>query len=239
MRSTKASLVLFWGLGGCIITTGGPSDTDGDSENGSATTAPTTDATTMSTNASADETATSVGSGDGGSANDRCGPFCESLVAAMCENGPTLAGCLLTCEALTSSEICDPTAHVYFDCVEGSMITCNGAGDPVAQGCGLAYLEAIGCAVNEDPNPAVVEPCADYCDAVAAAACPGNGTVDECNTNCLWLGATGTGCGGEWETFLSCANGADISCVLGFAVAEGCGPEFEAYYACIDAAGGG
>jgi hypothetical protein len=123
--------------------------------------------------------------------------------------------------------------------VDGSEVSCNGAGDPVAEGCGLEYLDAIGCAVTEDPNPDIVEPCAEYCGHVADAACPANGTEDECNTNCMWFGATGTGCSDDWATYLDCANAANWSCLLGFAVAEGCGTAFTDYQTCIDEAGGG
>lgn len=231
---------------GCVITSS-DDDTEGGSgpssaEGGSGATTDTSagSATGATAAGSADGSDDSVDeTGDGGPANGRCDAFCESLVELGCDNGPTSAGCLLTCQSLTSAATCDPTAHTYFDCVETSTLSCNGAGDPVAEGCGLVYLEAIGCAVDENPNPAVVEPCSDYCDAVETAACELNGTHDECNTNCLWLGNTGTGCDGEWNDFLTCANSATVSCLLGFAVAEGCGDSFTAYHDCIDAAGGG
>jgi hypothetical protein len=170
--------------------------------------------------------------------NPGCQPLCEKIVGAECENGPTMEGCLLTCKVLTSDASCDDLADVYFDCVADGEVTCNGAGDPVAMGCGLAYLEAIGCAVNSNPNPEVVEPCTAYCDKMEEAACPNN-DIDNCETNCRWAGATGTGCDDEWITFLECANDANWSCILGFGAAEGCGSDYLDYTACIDAAGGG
>lgn len=231
------AVALAVGLGGCVIISDSGDTEAGDGATGTQGTSASP--TSGSSGPVADETGTSAATQGGGSANARCDAFCDELVAAMCSNGPTLAGCLLTCEALTSTEVCDPSANAYFDCVDGTAITCNAAGDPVAEGCGLVYLVAIGCAVGENPNPAIVQPCADYCDAIDVASCPGNGTVDECNTNCVWLGATGTGCDDEWGTYLTCANAANISCLLGFAVAEGCGGELETYYDCVDAAGAG
>ena len=156
---------------------------------------------------------------------------------AGCSSGPTSEGCLLTCKSLTSSSSCDAKANAYFDCVDGVSVTCNAQGDPVATGCGVAYIEAIDCAVKANPNPAIVAPCSNYCDSVVAASCPNNGSKDDCNTNCLWLGNTGTGCNDEWTKFLTCANAATFTCLLGFAAAQGCGPDFNAYTACINAAG--
>jgi len=161
------------------------------------------------------------------------------VVAAGCTEGPTLEGCLVTCKALTSSATCDDSANTYFDCVDGSTVECDAKNEPAAPGCGLSYLAAIDCAINENPNPAIVAPCSDYCDAIVAQGCPNNGTKDECTTNCLWLGATGTGCDGDWATYLDCANAATWSCVLGYAVPFGCGTAWQDYRTCIDAAGGG
>jgi hypothetical protein len=160
-------------------------------------------------------------------------------VGAECENGPTMEGCLLTCKVLTSADACDEKAQTYFDCVDENGVTCNGAGDPVAESCGLAWLDAIGCAVTESPNPNVVEPCGEYCGNIADAACPNNGTEQDCNTGCLWSGAKGTGCADEWMTYLDCANAANWSCLFGFAIAEGCGPDYTAYTSCINEAQGG
>jgi hypothetical protein len=225
----------------CIIDTSG-SDDDGTGSGAD------DDATSAAGSDDAADDATSAGSASADSAdetagpepaNSRCDAFCEAFVGLQCDNGLTMPGCLLTCQSLTSSAVCDASAHAYFDCVDGATLSCNGAGDPVAEGCGLLYLDAIGCAVTENPNPDMVEPCATYCDGIAEAACEFNGTVDECNTNCLWLGNTGTGCDGPWGDFLTCANAAEISCLLGFAVAEGCGDAFAAYGECINTAGGG
>lgn len=177
-----------------------------------------------------------AGSG-GGTATAGCQPLCDAITAAACSGGPTNSGCLLTCKTLTSSAKCDGTANAYFDCTKTAGIQCNGAGDPYAPGCGLDWLKAIDCATTENPNPAIVTPCADYCKKVVATNCPGNGTEAECNSNCRWLGATGTGCDDEWSGFLSCANQANFSCVLGFAAAQGCGPQFGTYTKCIDDAG--
>jgi hypothetical protein len=139
---------------------------------------------------------------------------------------------------LTSADECNDKADTYFECVDGAELTCNGNGEVVAQECWLQYLDAIGCAVSQNPNPDIVEPCADYCANVVATECPNNGTEEQCNTNCLWSGATGLGCSGEWATFLGCANEANWSCFLGYAVAEGCGADYVAYSQCINEAGG-
>jgi len=178
----------------------------------------------------------SAGAG-GGTANPGCQPLCDDIIAANCKSGPTMAGCLLTCKTLTSATTCDPTAKAYFDCVSSKGVTCNGAGDPVAVGCGIDWLKAIDCAVKENPNPAIVAPCGTYCDKVVAASCPSNGTKDECNSNCKWLGATGTGCDDEWSTYLTCANAANFVCFLGYATAQGCLTAFTNYTKCVNAAG--
>ncbi|MEM6989377.1 MAG: hypothetical protein AAF721_02730 [Myxococcota bacterium] len=181
----------------------------------------------------------SGGPDSGGPGAPPCEALCADLVDAACDSGPTLAGCQLTCQALTSSDSCDATAATYFECVAEGDVTCNGIGEPVVEGCAVAYLEAIGCAVSENPNPELVEPCATHCDNIAEAACPANASVEDCNTNCLWLGATGTGCDDEWAGYLTCFDEAEVSCLVGFAVAAGCGPAFTAYSDCIDAAAGG
>ena len=178
-----------------------------------------------------------TGGSGGGTATPRCDDLCANAVAADCASGPTLAGCLLTCKALTSSATCDDKANAYFDCTDATTVECNAQGDPVSTGCGVQYLVAVDCAVKADPNPAIVAPCATYCGLIAAEGCQNNGTEADCNTNCLWLGATGTGCDDELGTYLECANAATFSCVLGYAVPAGCGTDWQAYTACIDAAG--
>jgi hypothetical protein len=179
----------------------------------------------------------SAGAGGTGGVGDKCDPLCTALVAANCQNGPSSSGCKITCKALTSSSTCDQQANSYFDCAAATTITCNGAGEPVAQGCGLEWLAAIGCAVQESPNQALVAPCDAYCDKVVAANCGNNGTKNVCNTNCLWAGVTGTGCDDEWGAFLTCANGVTLTCLAGYAVAPGCGPAFNTYRQCMQAAG--
>lgn len=178
-----------------------------------------------------------TGGGDGGTTTDECQPLCTAIVGAACKSGPTLSSCLLTCKALTSSSKCDPSANAYFVCAKKSGIKCNALDDPYAPGCGLDWLKAIDCATTENPNPAMVTPCASYCKKVVAAGCPNNGTEAECNSNCKWAGATGTGCDDEWSAFLTCANAASFSCFLGYAAAQGCGSQFTAYSKCINAAG--
>jgi hypothetical protein len=228
--------------GGSATEANSSTSTEGTTAGSSGTTADTVDTTGSGSSTGVDETtgnsATSGATDTAQSANDRCEEMCDALVGAACDNSPTMAGCMLTCEVLTSSAACDPTTHAYADCIAEGGVTCNGLGDPVSTGCAVAWLEAIGCAVTENPNPDIVEPCSDYCDALAEPACPNANPVDACNTNCLWLGATGTGCDDEWGAFLQCANEATISCFVGFPIAEGCGPEFAAYGECIDAAGG-
>ncbi len=180
-RACLPTLVAAFVATGCVITS---SDDDDDTTSGATTptggtTSPSSETDTIADSTSAGSADTDAGdtTGETPSANDRCAPICDTLVAAGCDNGPTPDGCLLTCEALTSSATCDPSANVYFDCVDDQTVTCNAAGDPVAAGCGLAYLEAIDCAVSENPNPAIVEPCAEYCGNIEAAMCPANGSA--------------------------------------------------------------
>lgn len=221
---------------------------DTDAADGTATSGVATDdgatssrASTGTTTVSADE-ADGSGSADSGdstggggpTANERCTPFCDELVATNCDNGLTTEGCLLWCESLTSAQACEATAHEYFDCVDGETLVCNGAGDAVAPGCAVDYLVAIECAVTENPNPAIVEPCMEHCGLIQDAACPNNGELDQCLTNCLWSGNTGLGCDGEWTTYVECFNQSNVSCVLGFAIGEGCGPDYQAYLACLN-----
>ena len=237
-------------LSACIITT----DDADDDANADATTNAAMDASGDTSEAddttgdAADDTAGETGegtadgtgdTGDPGSANDRCPTFCADIVAAGCESGPTMEGCLLTCEALTSAPVCDPTAHAYFDCVDGAEITCNGLGEPVAGVCGLSYLAAIECAVTEDPNPDIVEPCAAHCDAVAAADCDLSQSVEDCNTDCQWLGAEGVGCDEALGEYLECVTEAEITCIVGYAVPQGCGQQWQGYWDCVDAAAAG
>lgn len=180
------------------------------------------------------------GGGSGGSnLVDRCDATCNTLVAVGCSNGLTKAGCMVTCKALTSSPKCDPTGKAYFDCADGKKATCNGAGDPVIVDCAIANLNALNCAVGENPNPAIVGPCVSYCDAVTAKSCANNLPKAECNTNCQWAGATGIGCDDEWKNFVTCANGKPITCVVGYALSIGCGAEFKVYTNCINAASAG
>jgi len=227
LRSLAAMALVF-----TVAVCGGSTDDDGSGGSGGSA----GDGGTGTSSGSGGSTTSTSGTG-GGSVSGRCESFCEDLVAANCSDGPTMDGCMLTCLALTSAATCDPTATDYFDCVDAAGIECNPAGDPIAQGCGDEWLLAIDCAVTENPNPAIEGPCDSYCDDIVAAGCPSNGTKEECYANCLWLGATGTGCDDEWSTFLTCADTATFSCLLGYAVAEGCGPDFQAYTDCIDAAG--
>jgi hypothetical protein len=177
----------------------------------------------------------SGGSGGQGNASERCESLCQAFSTSGCDNAPTQSSCMVTCLALTSSPACNSSAHDYFDCVDATTINCDAAGDPYASGCGGEWLVAIDCATTENPNPAIEGPCGTYCDKVEATACPYNGTRDACYTNCLWLGATGTGCDDEWGGYLTCANGVTMECVLGFAVAPGCGDDWTAYWDCINA----
>ena len=98
-------------------------------------------------------------------------------------------------------------------------------------------LVAIDCAVTENPNPAIETPCRDVCEAIEAADCGLNKPRNECYTDCLWLGNTGTGCDGEWATYVDCANNVTLECLVGFAVAPGCGGDWDAYWQCINNVG--
>ncbi len=208
-----------------------PSSTEGSTSNVTdASTSPSAGVTESGSAAS--ESGNTTGSGP--SANERCLPLCEALTEPACEGGLTLEGCMLTCEVLTSANECDPTAHLYFDCIDASTVTCDAAGDPQAPGCGPSYVAAILCAVTENPNPAIVEPCQTHCELVGELECPNNASEDDCNTNCLWLGATGTGCDDEWAGYIDCFAESERSCLLGFAVGSGCGPAFDAYTTCIN-----
>jgi hypothetical protein len=193
-----------------------PSSADGSSESGSA------------------EGTSSGGEVD---ATQRCDALCELWLAADCNDNWTMAGCMLTCESLTSAGACNASANTYIDCAESSTIACDANDATYAVGCGLEWLDAIGCAVTEDPNPDLVDPCAEYCGNVQEAACPANGTENDCNVACLWSGNPGVGCDPQWLTFLDCANAAEWSCLIGFAVAEGCGDELTDYGVCVGEAG--
>jgi hypothetical protein len=184
--------------------------------------------------------ATGGSGGGGGSGSPRCEPLCQTLAGSGCDSAPVEENCLVTCLMLTSSSACEATADDYFDCTEAATVDCNAAGEAYFPGCGDEWLVAIDCAVNENPNPAIEQPCDDYCDKIVAANCPQNGTKDECYTNCLWFGAGGTGCDDELSTYLSCANDSmtEMICIAGYAVAVGCGPAWTAYTDCMNAVGG-
>lgn len=176
------------------------------------------------------------GSGGSGNVNLRCEPTCSDLVAAGCNNGPTKSGCLLTCKALTSSASCDAEAAAYFDCTDQGQVTCDAAGQPVVESCAIEYVSSIDCAVSANPNPAIVAPCQKLCDAVVALGCVDTPTLSDCNSQCLWAGATGIGCSAEWEKYLACAGAVELKCVLLSAAAPGCGTELAAYGQCVNAA---
>lgn len=173
--------------------------------------------------------------GTGTGTSDRCPDFCDDLVNSGCSDAPTTEGCNLTCKSLASSDNCNTPATEYFDCVESATLTCNAQGAVVAMGCELSYLAAIGCAVNENPNPAIEGKCDTYCTELVAQNCPNSTSIkSECVTNCLWLGATGTGCDDEWTTYVDCANAASWTCLLGFASPQMCGMEYLSYTQCIN-----
>jgi hypothetical protein len=228
-------------------TSSGGTSSGGTSSGGSAGAGGSAGSTGGSAGAGGTATGGAAGSSTGGAAgaggsggsgvNPKCQPLCDAIIGAKCSGGPTMSGCLLTCKTLTSSPKCDPTADKYFACVQSKGVQCNAAGDPYAPGCGIDWLKAIDCATTESPNPAMVTPCSDYCKKVTAKACVNNGPEAECNSNCKWLGATGTGCDDEWGTYLTCANKANFVCLLGYAAPQGCGTEFTAYTKCVNAAG--
>ena len=118
--------------------------------------------------------------------------------------------------------------------MQGSTVACDAQGAVYAQGCGLDYLAAIGCAVTEDPNPAIIEPCTEYSGTIADQMCPSSDTEDSRNIRCRWNGNTGSGCDDEWQTYMDCAVGADWSCIVGFAVPAMCGEPYAAYYDCLN-----
>lgn len=179
------------------------------------------------------------GGGSGGSGGGdlaaRCEPACTAAVSKGCQNTGTKEGCLLTCKALTSASKCDATGNAYFDCAETHTVSCNPAGEPFVDGCSIEYLNAVNCAVSEQPNPDIVEPCAKLCGSVIKAACASTPSLDECKSNCLWAGATGVGCDSQWEAYLSCANNVTLACFV-VAFAPGCGPLLNAYTKCVNAA---
>ncbi|MBW2454948.1 MAG: hypothetical protein JRI68_10570 [Deltaproteobacteria bacterium] len=177
------------------------------------------------------------GGGSHGTGSDRCEPLCQQLSVTSCDHTVGYDGCMLTCLSLTSAAACSSEADNYFDCTQGKPVQCSSWGDPYFQGCGDEYLIAVDCAVSEDPNPAMEQPCDEFCDNKVNTGCASDNPKSECYTNCQWLGATGTGCDDEWMTYLDCANAATWSCVLEYAVPQGCGPDWMSYYDCLDAVG--
>jgi len=141
---------------------------------------------------------------------------------------------MITCKALVSSSSCDKTAKTYFDCIEGKTFKCIGD-EAAVQDCAQEYTDAIACAAAANPNPAMDVPCSDYCAKVVAQACLVTPTPENCQSSCVWAGATGLHCDAEWLAYLNCADADTLSCFLGRAVSPGCASEFKAYSACIDA----
>lgn len=216
---------------------GGSAGTSGGSGGSSAGSGGSTAGTGGSTAGNGGSSGASGSGGTGGAASDRCAAFCATVVAGGCADGPTQAGCQLTCEALSSASACRDDDVAYFDCVEAGTVMCNAQDKPYVSGCGTLYLKAIDCAVSENPNPSIVDPCSSYCSYIAAESCPNNASETECNSNCLWFGATGTGCDDEWLGYLQCANQANWACIAGYAVPGGCGQQYKAYSDCINAIG--
>ena len=75
------------------------------------------------------------------------------------------------------------------------------------------------------------------CAGVQAANCENSSPEDYCYTSCLWSGNTGTGCDGEWGTYLDCSTSVTMECALGYAIAPGCGDEWLDYVICVDQVG--
>lgn len=184
-----------------------------------------------------DPNETGEGTGGNVSGSDRCEPICEDFAMSGCGNGTDYDGCMITCLALTSSSSCRSSADDYFDCSDSTTVECNAWDQPHYPTCGDEWLIAVGCAVTENPNEAVEQPCDEACDAIQVADCDYTKPKQECYNDCLWWGATGTGCDDEWADYLDCANSVTMECLFGVAVAPGCGPEYGAYWECLDAIG--
>ncbi len=224
---------------------GGSGNSTGDTEDDTTGTATgpggedstTTTAPSSSTDSTAAAESETTDVTDGGTANARCGEVCDALVGAACTNGLTNERCLGACGSLTSSPTCDDVDNTYFDCLLDTGATCDQVGDPVGVGCGFAYLAAIECAVSQDSNPDLIEPCMNHCATVGAADCAFSLPEADCNTNCRWLGDPDVGCEDEWTSYLSCFSEAPVSCLQGYAAGVGCGPAFMAYTECANATG--
>jgi hypothetical protein len=177
------------------------------------------------------------GAGGNGVGSDQCEPICNELASSGCANDPSYDSCTVSCLSLTSTSACRPAADDYFDCANAATVECTADGAAYYPNCGDEWLIAIGCAVTHNPNPAIEEPCSDYCDSFAAAECENSNSKDVCTTNCLWAGATGTGCDDEWLDYITCVGSVDAECLAGYAYGPGCGEDYLAYWACIDAVG--
>ena len=166
---------------------------------------------------------------------DGCNQLCAKETAAACSNSGTLDSCLIGCRVILASPNCATAAQNLFSCLMTATASCDGAGNVVFDRCQLEQLSVDGCFLQAVVDPGLATPCATYCANVTAAHCPSD-TPSGCQTGCQVLGNLIAGCGAPWKNYVTCSNGATLTCANGKASSMACTPQGLAFFAC--AAGG-
>ncbi len=175
----------------------------------------------------------------GAAATTICESYCATAVAAGCDSPATESECLSGCGFVENIAQCADEFEAAFACGAEAPATCDDQGEATFPGCELAELAAVGCLATLEPPPELATPCADYCDAVAAANCPAE-DPDTCPSECALLAALAPNCTPAWGDYFTCAASDTLTCDdAGEITSEGCFAEALAAAGCFLAAGAG
>jgi hypothetical protein len=178
---------------------------------------------------SAGGAAGAAGSGDAVAVG--CGQLCSH--ADDCPDD-TEAECLVRCGVLGSKEECDPEYAAFADCLETAEFGCNADGQVSVSGCEGTAAAAVGCIAGIDPDPTLVTPCEEYCEAAVQAQCEKTESQASCVNGCTLFGAQDFPCSNQWEAVLTCSDGKTFECNNnGDAIPSGCAVQVLAFGACV------
>jgi hypothetical protein len=167
---------------------------------------------------------------------DGCTQLCTKEQAANCPGFGSLSSCMVGCDLLLRNPTCASQVQGLFTCTESSTASCDAQGNPTFANCGVQYLGAASCALTNAVDTSLSSACTTYCDAVAAAKCPNDSDVNSCISTCGIVGNL-FGCDPQWTQYVTCANGAMLSCGSdGKASAPACISQVATFYACAAAA---
>ncbi len=141
---------------------------------------------------------------------DGCTQLCTKEQAANCPSFGSVSSCMVGCELLARNPSCSSDAQNLFACVDGAAASCDSSGNATFASCGLQEIASGTCFLVNSTDPMLQAPCTTYCAAVSAAKCP-NDNPSGCVASCQILGNL-FGCDVAWTAYVSCANGAALSC---------------------------